>query len=488
MSRTAADATPNPVLTDLRYRAGLSQQDLARRMDALATELGHRSVGVTANTVSRWERGIVTPAPLYRRLLAHVFGVTVDQLGLTLQRDESAATEQRRAGYLEDDEVVLDPRVTYSQDAWRRTRRALNAQRPALTRLATEVYDPVQRIAGTGLIAHPTWLPRQPVDLSAIELEYRPAAALPEIDGTEPETEHVRPRAGLVRRYQRYTQAIRDLDHPRLFDNRASWRLLDLAWERDKGRMAFGPTTYFAGVDIYEALAHETAYMHLAEDGSVRPGQPTMRDLPFRKLIGDPYDFTRRPVLPSIDTLTIRRGRDQASFVLHSRDPRSVAVAGGMLQVIPSGVFQPSSVLPSAMEADFDLWRNMLREYSEELLGNPEHDGDGRPVRYDDEPFRSLNKARDEGRVRVWCLGVALDALTLVGEILTVAVFDADVFDEMAGDFVAANDEGSIVNTRVPFSESGVHGILTSGRIAPAGAGCLQLAWQSRNLILAAGE
>jgi hypothetical protein len=248
--------------------------------------------------------------------------------------------------------------------------------------------------------------------------------------------------------------------------------------------MAFGPSTYFAGVDTFEAAAHELAYVYLDEDGHVQADHPSMRDLPFRKLIGDPFDLARRPVLPSIDTLTIRSGSNGASFVLHRRDPRRVAVAGGMLQVIPSGVFQPSSILPAAVDADFDLWRNMMREYSEELLGNPEHGGDGQPARYDTEPFLSMDQARRDGRIRVYCLGVALDALTLVGEILTVAVFAADVFDDLAGDFVDANDEGTVINTRVPFTEAGVRSMLDGRRIAPAGAGCVHLAWQHRNVIL----
>jgi hypothetical protein len=159
-----------------------------------------------------------------------------------------------------------------------------------------------------------------------------------------------------------------------------------------------------SGVDIFEAVAHEMAYAHLDDHGSICPGQPTLRDLPFRKLIGDPFSFTRRPILPSISTLTVRRDNDDASFVLHRRDPRSVAVAGGMLQVIPSGVFQPSSVMPAAVEADFDLWRNIMREYSEELLGNPEHDGDGQPLRYDEEPFGLLDEPgeRVDSRFGAW--------------------------------------------------------------------------------------
>jgi hypothetical protein len=121
------------------------------------------------------------------------------------------------------------------------------------------------------LLAHPGWLPAEPVELGAVALEYDADATDPELDGTEPETAHVRPSATLVRRYQRYIQAIRDLDHPRLFENRLSWRLLDLAWQQGKGRLLFGPTSYFDGVDTYEAVAHEIAYVYLT-DG--RTGTP----------------------------------------------------------------------------------------------------------------------------------------------------------------------------------------------------------------------
>ena len=55
-------------------------------------------------------------------------------------------------------------------------------------------------------------------------------------------------------------------------------------------------------------------------------------------------------------------------------------IAGGMLSVIPTGVFQPASILPTHEPPDFDMWHNMMREYSEEFLGNPEHDGDGDPI------------------------------------------------------------------------------------------------------------
>src|SRR3569833_1537260 len=110
----------------------------------------------------------------------------------------------------------------------------------------------------------------------------------------------------------------------------------------------------------------------------------------FRKLCGQPFELGRRALVSSTDTLTIRVDADGASFVLHNRSAGNVAVAGGMLQIMPAGVFQPSSILPAAQTADFNLCRYMLREYSEEFLVIAEHGGDGNPADYTVEPFASF--------------------------------------------------------------------------------------------------
>jgi len=81
----------------------------------------------------------------------------------------------------------------------------------------------------------------------------------------------------------------------------------------------------------------------------------------------------------AISTLTIRRSRAGSTFLLLRRGTGKVAIAGGMLSVMPTGGFQPASILPTHDTPDFDMWHNMMREYSEEFLGNPEHDGDGDP-------------------------------------------------------------------------------------------------------------
>jgi hypothetical protein len=178
-------------------------------------------------------------------------------------------------------------------------------------------------------------------------------------------------------------------------------------------------------------------------------------------------------------------------LVLHHRDAGNVAVAGGMYHIMPAGVFQPSCMSPQACSVDFDLWRNMMREYSEEFLGNLEHEGNAStPIDYErEEPFRSLHQARREGKLRVFCLGVGVDPLTLWGEILTVGVFDDDAFDEIFHGLVAANDEGTIVGVQgagrgIPFSQERVDQLLDREPLAPAAAACLALAWRHRATIL----
>jgi hypothetical protein len=264
-----------------------------------------------------------------------------------------------------------------------------------------------------------------------------------------------------------------------------------VSWSDGCGRMDFGPSTYFDKLDISEALGHEYAR---AATGRGAAGV-TWRDLPFRRLT-DPFDLGSRHVIPAITTLTLRRDRElgTAVFLLHWRDPARVATAGGIYDVIPAGEFQPSSIGPWSLADDLDLWRNIVREYSEELCGEPEHDGSrGTPVDYDGWPFyRAINRARASGRLTAYCLGVGLDALTLAATIPTVVVIDDDAFDEVFGDVVESNAEGVTVKSLrgdrsakgIPFTEENVDRLVLDEPMAPPGSACLYLAWQHRDLLL----
>ena len=382
--------------------------------------------------------------------------------------------------------------VGSSQDEWRTVRRHLNHHRNDLAQLAAALYPPEFRITSTPLIAPGSWLPAEPVDLAGIDLTWVPDAPPLRVTGGEPETQPVRPMRVPGQQYDRYTSAIRYLDPPSLFENRPSYRLLGLAWTGTTGAMRFGLATYFDKLDVSEAVGHELAQVRLHKDGGV-----SLRELPFRSLIGDPFDLQRRAVLPAITTLTLRRTRSRSSvsFLLHWRDPRKVATAAGLYDVIPAGEFQPSSIAPHDLSNDFDIWRNIVREYSEELLGAPEHDGSrSAPIDYDGWPFyRTLGQARREGKLSAVCLGAGLDALTLAATILTVVLIDDDVFDEVFRDAVRVNaegitvfaEQGNITGHGLAFSEQNVTRLLEREPMASPGAACLALAWRHRIALLA---
>src|SRR5579859_2976366 len=67
-------------LVELRRRANLTQPDLADRLTELAWTRERQRVSLTEATISRWERGVQVPSPLYRRLLCEVYGVSGDEL------------------------------------------------------------------------------------------------------------------------------------------------------------------------------------------------------------------------------------------------------------------------------------------------------------------------------------------------------------------------------------------------------------------------
>ena len=211
----------------------------------------------------------------------------------------------------------------------------------------------------------------------------------------------------------------------------------------------------------------------------------------MRKALFDPFDLRRRALLLSINTLTIRLDRAGASIVLHHRGAENVATSGGVIGVMPAGVFQPSGVRNVDHAADFDLWRNIMREYSEEFLGNPEHDGDGPEADYGSEPFHSLDAARRAGRIKVWCFGIGVGALDLWGAVETVAVFDAGVFDEVFAGLVRVNDEGAVLRIGraqptplIPFTREVIDELLATGRLAPETAFSLDAAWRHRDQLL----
>ena len=476
--QVAPSATAPPDGSDIgeilrwyRVREGLSQQAVAAQLHT------------TQSRLSKLEKGtqVLRDVDELRRL-ARQLGIPPERLGVL--PDHAGDANPLASHVSEQPGPGRD-----SQEHWREVRRELNTHRADLGDLAAALYPKQERIPGTTVLTCADWLPDGPVDLSDITLTWRPTAPVPRITGKDPASACARPLMASGKRYDRYSRALRDLARPRLLDNRISYRLLDVDWTENKGSASFNYTTYFDVLDIGESLAHEFAGAWL---GAGRK-RPSFADLAFRRAIDDPFDLAARPMLPSINTLTIRHDNIEGHrMYLHRRDAKSVAAAGGMYHVIPAGAFQPAALAPAHQSNDFSLWRNIQREFSEEFLGNAEHDGNGiEPIAYDaDEPFVSFEQARLAGDFRVYACAVVLEPLSLWAEFLTVAVIAAPAFDALFSKMVAINEEGAAVSTDagqpttgIPFTAD-ARERLKNEPLSPISRACIEMAWQHRKDLL----
>jgi hypothetical protein len=420
------------------------------------------------------------------RALCALFQVTERDLGYETYIADAANYDDQR-----DDD--LGPIVKRSQDQWREVRRFLAHSGTDLVSVAGKLYPRDAFIGNSKAFADMNWLMPEPVELDDLDLTFILDAPPAVITGSEPEARLSLPLHSPGHQYDRYSAAIRYLDKPRLFENRPSYRLVSVTNDSSpRLGLDFSLATYFEKVDVSETLAHEFAAASLDRTRKHVDPTPTPDDLPFRTLIGDPFAFDNKPVLPGVVTLTIRLSPAGATMLLHVRDPGRVAIGGRVQTLLPSGEFQPASIAPSSVTTDLDLWRNMVREYSEELLGLPEHDGShGVALNYDTWPlYRRLTLARQKRQLRVYFLGLVSNPLSFGTDCLTVAVFDDSVFDSAFPTIRSTNSEGTIIrqNARstagISFDEATVRGFLDRGELAPSSAACLTLAWQHREQLL----
>ncbi len=459
------------ILRWYRKRENLTQQDVAALLNT------------TQSRLSKLEKGTQALRDVTElRNIARKLGIPPERLGVL---PDNSPDSNPFPSHVSD----RPGPIRNSQEHWRHVRGELNNNRAHLGDLAAELYPEDMRIPGTTVLTSPRWIPHRPIELADIELVWLTELPVPTIDGKAPESAGSRPLMANGDRYGRYSRALRDLARPRLLDNRVSYRLLDVNWTEGGERLGFNYTSYFDVLDVGEALGHELAQEWL-KAGRKRP---SLADLPFRKSIDDPFDLLARPMLPSINTLTIRKDSiDGHRMYLHRRDAKSVAAAGGMYHVAPAGVFQPAALAPAHQRNDFSLWRNVQREFSEEFLGNAEHDGNSiDPIAYDaEEPFVSFERARQAGDFQVFACAVVLEPLTLWVELLTVAVIAAPVFDSLFADMVAVNEEGAAVSTvsgrpttGVPFT-SEARERLRDEPLSPISRACIELAWKYRHELM----
>jgi hypothetical protein len=376
-----------------------------------------------------------------------------------------------------DDDQADRAERTPSEREWLRVNAYLRRNRHELAIRAADDYPPEARVAGTPLLATPAWQPAAPVPLTDVRLEFHQEAPPPTVPDAVAVAPDLLPRRADGTQYRRYSDVIADLAAPALFENRSTYRLTDADLAGGDPHLTFTRGRFFDGVDVGGPAAHEYAAARLG----LRPDQK------LRTAIKDPWDLSARPAAIAISTLTLRHDRaaKAATFPLHWRDAARVGHGGGMYQVIPVGIFQPSGEAPWNEANDFDLWRGMLREFAEELLGvDEDHGSETAPIDYDSWPLaRRMTDGLGDGRVRAYCLGLGADPLTFALDLLTVVVIDAPLYDDLFGELVSDNAEGTVIKPR-PFDEPTVTDLITRHPVQAAGAALLELAIRHRQAML----
>jgi hypothetical protein len=376
---------------------------------------------------------------------------------------------------------------TPSEERWLQLTAYLNRDRHDLAVRAAAGYPPGLKVAGTPLLAPPAWRLPVPVPLDRVRLEFRPGAPRPDVPDLAALAPSALPERADGTRYQRYSDVVAALAAPAVFENRPTYRLIeaDLAGAGAEGdtrgepgpRLAFCRGRFFDGADASGAAGLEYA----AAECGVAPGHP------YRAALGGPAGLARRSASMATSALTLRYDRvaGTATFPLHRRHPAKVSHAGGLYQVIPVGVFQPSGEAPWNEANDFSLWRGLLREYAEELLGADEdHGSEHAPIDYAAWPLaKAMTGALADGRIQAWCLGLGADPLTFALDLLVVVVIDAPLYDDLFCDLVDANAEGRVLKPR-PFDELSVTELIAGTPLQAAAAALLTLALARRDTLL----
>lgn len=354
--------------------------------------------------------------------------------------------------------------------------RDAGADQPSTAKQALADADPAWLPDGIPMLAKADWLLDTPVSLDEI------AITLEEEDANGATLVRAKKRAArlLPGSFSSYSQTIIEkvpgMAH--LYDG-IIYRPLEVRPAHGVLGLLFTKGHYFDTLDTTEVLAYEA---ELAGQKRFK------RTSSYRKWLGDPFDLRRRSSSLGIITLTIRREGTKSGFYMHRRDGKKVLLGPNLVHVVPAGEFTPSDVGDGSFRADFDLWRNVMREYAEEFLDIEEAYGKGRTLDFERAmPYKQLNRGRRNGQLKIFAFGVALDPLTWKPELLTVCVIESKLFDSVFRGLVARDEEGVIIsgpNERgIPFTDKCIGDYVDGSDTRFAGVSCLKLALQHREVL-----
>lgn len=284
--------------------------------------------------------------------------------------------------------------------------------------------------------------------------------------------------------------------------NNLTYRLTNVQ-ASDKGITAmFNNGWYEEYIETCEALTWELGQALLSTSGKSAPKRLTSQKIldeikPHlsRRTSVSPFDMDSRSMTPGINTLTVvvTPKLNTMTFLMHHRGGgkgKGLAEAIGTWHIVPAGTFQPLSKNDTYRHIEFSIWRNILREFGEELLDKEELirqesllDPEA-PFR-DDEDLEYLYKIFESGGVDIRFLGLALDCVTLKPEILTLLIIDGN---RLASRWKELSDNWEGAHQIIPFDRENLTKWLQEPKLLPAAAGCIALTLKNYEEVIAAIE
>ncbi|MFJ1759120.1 hypothetical protein ACIOD2_02315 [Amycolatopsis sp. NPDC088138] len=332
------------------------------------------------------------------------------------------------------------------------------------------------------MLAKADWIPDCPLSLECVKIHWiDPTQAGDRLTVARRNAKKLMPFRDDKLRYENYSQALGEMGQMSKLYNGFVYRPMAVRRTKDKFHLSFTEGKYFDHLDTSEVLAYEAASRVLA-------GKNIMSG-PYRVSIGDPFDLAGRGTSLGVVTLTVRVSESSCGFYMHHRSNDGVIAGPDILHVIPAGEFTPADVSLESRKSDRSIWKTMVREYAEEFLDVEEAYGrSGRPIDYEgDYPFSAITRARESGKLKVYFLGMGLDALTLKPEILLVSLVEATAFDAIFAEMVPDGKEGTILvgprKEGILFNKKNVDHYAKGLNTRSAGRSCLMLTWQHRKYL-----
>ena len=389
-------------------------------------------------------------------------------------------------------------RVQQSIQEFRDVRAVMWDRRTQMVNLARHIHGQgdlrFDSIAGSPLLALPGIGEISPVPLDSLDIWLDPGASPVEPVASK-KALAILPYRMNGQRFTRYSLALQELAPPTLFFDGSTYEVV--SWGLDDSgapSLSFRIGSYFRSLDSQEAVVHELAANLGKYRGESRV--PRLRDLPLRReLVEATLAGSRESLSLAVNCISLIERSDGCwEFILNKRDPVSTATFAGHFMVGPIGVFQPSSQSIGSVRDDFSLWRTVIREYCEEILGYDEADSrTGAHIDYEeDPPFRHLSAAIASGALDAFVLGIGLDPCELSIQLLVALVIHESSAPGLLEGLVTSNPEGILVGHRqseqgirlVPLEEHHLSLYVNEKSLSPASEACLRLAWKNRASLL----